>query len=194
MKITPDFKTFCQLAKKGNTIPVYAEIMADLETPVSSYLKTHQGAEGFLLESVEGGRSQARFSFIGIEPDALIIHERNQTRLMRQGKLIKKFIGQDPLSILKSVLSKYRYVESPDLPRFCGGAVGYLSYECNRFFEKTRAPKGRPEFPDVFYMITQKLLVFDHLMRKVKIVSNAHLGGATSPAALRCCTDRAALP
>ena len=69
--------------------------------------------------------------------------------------------------------------------------MGYLSYECNRFFEKTRPPKGRPEFPDVFYMITHKLLVFDHLMRKVKIVSNAHLGGATSPPARRRAYDRA---
>ena len=185
LKITPSFSRFCELAKKGNTIPVYAEIMADLETPVSSYLKTHRGEEGFLLESVEGGRSQARYSFVGLEPETFIIHEGRETRVITKGRVTRRFKTEDPLKGLKETLSKYRYVETSDLPRFCGGAVGYLSYECNRFFEKSLKARGKAEFPDVFFMVTRKLLVFDHLMRRMKIVVNVQTGSRRSKQSLQ---------
>ncbi|MFL2776612.1 MAG: anthranilate synthase component I, partial [Dehalococcoidia bacterium] len=108
----------------GNLVPIYREINADLETPVSAYLKVARPPYSFLLESVEGGEHLARYSFIGTEPDHLI--ETGPGR--KDGEV-------DPLGILEDILSNYKVVKSGYLPRFMGGAVGYLSYEVVRYFE-----------------------------------------------------------
>ena len=113
----------------GNLVPVYREIVADMETPVSAFLKINRGGNSFLLESVEGGQRLARYSFIGTEP------YRDLT--------VKAADKTDPLDIIAKELHKYQVVSLEGLPRFAGGAVGYLSYETVNRFEKLPFPRQR---------------------------------------------------
>src|SRR5881227_2387735 len=110
---------------QGNVVPVYREVVADLETPVSAYLKVARGDYSFLLESVEGGERLARYSFIGTDP-YLVLREDGRC---------------DPLLAVESELSKYHLVQLPGLPRFHGGAVGYLAYDGVRHFERLSMPE-----------------------------------------------------
>ena len=156
-----------KLASQGNLVPIYREIKADLETPVSAFLKIARPPYSFLLESVEGGERLARYSFIGTEPYTTI----------------KTGIGQkdghvDPLTPIQQELSRYRVVSVPGLPRFLGGAVGYLSYDGVGHFERLPSPEADPlGLPESIFMLTTTLLVFDHLRHKIQVVSHAHLDG-----------------
>jgi len=151
-----------QLKKYGNLVPVYHEIMADLETPVSAYLKIARGNYSFLLESVEGGEHIARYSFIGTEP-SLILKARDENTI-------------DPLLLIEKEFSQFRLAPITGLPRFHGGMVGYLSYEIARYFERLPSPDLDPlGLPEFTLMLADTLLVFDHLTHKIKIVSHAHL-------------------
>ncbi|MCJ7831049.1 MAG: anthranilate synthase component I, partial [Dehalococcoidia bacterium] len=142
-----------RLAAQGNLAPVYREVAADLETPVSAYLKVARGGHSFLLESVEGGERLARYSFIGTEPYRVLRTEPNAALDQTSG---------DPLLAIEDELRRFRVVSLPGLPRFHGGAVGYLSYEVVRHFEPrvpaaSRDPLGLPE---AIFMFTDTLLVF----------------------------------
>ncbi len=160
----PKLEDVKQLQKQGNLVPVYREMMADLETPVSAYLKIAQGNHSFLLESVEGGERLARYSFIGTEPSLVI----------KTGK--KNPV--DPLRLIEKEFQHYRPVAVSGLPRFHGGIVGYLSYEVARYFEELPAPANDPlGLPESMLMLADTLLVFDHLTHKIKIVAHAHLDG-----------------
>ena len=157
-----------RLAAQGNLAPVYREVAADLETPVSAYLKVARGGHSFLLESVEGGERLARYSFIGTEP----------YRVLRT-ELSAALDQTDPLLAIEDELRRFRVVSLPGLPRFHGGAVGYLSYEVVRHFEPrvpaaSRDPLGLPE---AIFMFTDTLLVFDHLHHNIKVVTHARLDG-----------------
>jgi len=161
-----------QLKKYGNLVPIYREIVADLETPVSAYLKVARGAHSFLLESVEGGERLARYSFIGTEP-YLILNTGGGENI-------------DPLLAVEKELNKYRLVSVPELPRFHGGAVGYLAYEVVKHFEELPSPHCDPlGLPESVFMFADTVLVFDHLTHKIKIVSHAHLDGDVEQAYLR---------
>jgi anthranilate synthase component 1 len=151
-----------QLAREGNLVPIYYEIMADLDTPVSAYLKIARGNYSFLLESVEGGEQLARYSFIGTEP-SLVIKTGNDNPV-------------DPLTLVEKELSQFQLVSTRDLPRFHGGMVGYLGYEVSRYFEKLPALTSDPlGLPESVMMLADSLLIFDHLTHKIKVVSHAHL-------------------
>jgi len=159
-----------RLAAQGNLAPVYREVAADLETPVSAYLKVARGGHSFLLESVEGGERLARYSFIGTEPYRVLRTEPNAALDQSSG---------DPLLAIEDELRRFRVVSLPGLPRFHGGAVGYLSYEVVRHFEPrvpaaSRDPLGLPE---AIFMFTDTLLVFDHLHHNIKVVTHARLDG-----------------
>jgi len=157
-----------QLKSHGNLVPVYREIVADLETPVSAYLKVARAPYSFLLESVEGGERLARYSFIGAEPYLILKSSGHAT---------------DPLIAIQNELSKYTLVSLPDLPRFHGGAVGYLSYEAVGHFEELPSPEDDPlGLPESIFMFADTVLVFDHLTHKIKVVSHAHLDGDTEEA------------
>src|SRR5438105_5229154 len=119
----PSLEQVKAMAGQGNVVPVYREVVADLETPVSAYLKVARGKYSFLLESVEGGERLARFSFIGTEP----------YRVARNGGTGEP--GGDPLIAVEQELGRFQPVLVPGLPRFTGGAVGYIGYECMRHFE-----------------------------------------------------------
>jgi len=161
-----------QLKKYGNLVPVYYEIMADLETPVSAFLKVARGNYSFLLESVEGGEQLARYSFIGTEP-SLILKTGGDNPV-------------DPLLLVEKEFSRFQLVEIPGLPRFHGGMVGYLGYEVARYFERLSSPDYDPlGLPESILMMVDTLLVFDHITHKIKVVSHAHLDGDIETAYLQ---------
>ena len=158
------------------TFPVYREIMADLETPVSAYLKIAGAGVGFLLESIEGGERLARYSFIGADPvvsltmnDGVVVAE-SETGARRTAYA-------DPLHALADAMAPYRSIGAAGLPRFVGGAVGYLGYEAVRAFEPRVGAAAGPGLglPDGRFLVVDSLLVFDHLARTIKAVAHVHL-------------------
>jgi len=173
----PSKKEFLKLAKKGNLIPVYREILADFETPLSAFTKIDRGAYSFLLESVEGGERLARYSFLGSSPSLVFSSKGTRVEINRNGK-VTRLRSDDPLSELRALLKKYRVVPIPGLPRFCGGFVGYIGYDFVRFFEKI--PDTNPDdlkLPETCLMLTDTILVFDHVDHTIKVVSNVHVEG-----------------
>ncbi len=179
----PDKKTFLKLCGKYNVIPVSREVSADLETPVSCFLKVGDRPYSYLLESVEGGQNLARYTFIGASPSLVFESKGRQIAIETPGKGKKTFkTGQDPLAELEKLLKRYKQAPVGDLPPFCGGAVGYMGYDTVRFFEKipdkNRDAQG---IPDSLFIFTDILFVFDHLQRKLKVVCNVFVDGHASP-------------
>src|SRR3989338_11399304 len=130
--IYPSEQEFLKLTKKGNLIPVYKEILGDLETPVSAYFKIARNTKySFLLESIEGEAKVARYSFLAKNPELVFESKDNKVKISRinGGKTIEtKYAVKDtPLSFIRNILNEYKFVNIPNLPRFCGGLVGYLS-------------------------------------------------------------------
>jgi anthranilate synthase component I len=160
----PSLEQVKEHKSKGNLIPIYREIVADLETPVSAFLKIHDGGPSFLLESVEGGQRLARYSFIGTEPYK-VLKTRAEDNL-------------DPLPLIEKEISQFKVVQIDGLPRFFGGAVGYLAYEVASHFEKLPLPDLDPlNLPEAFFMFTDTLLIFDHVTHKIKVLSHVRLDG-----------------
>ena len=173
----PSFDAFKAKASQGNLIPVYREIMADLETPVAAFLKLDRGDFSFLLESVEGGEKWGRYCFLGGEPSILFQSKGRRVEITRDGQTEVQE-GVDPLDALKQLMGEFHPVEVEGLPRFCGGAVGYLSYDMVRFFE--RLPDRTVDdlnVPDSMFMLTDTIVIFDHMLQKIKVVSNALVDG-----------------
>src|SRR6266446_8928533 len=174
-------------------MPICRDILADMETPVSAYCKVTRGAYSFLLESVEGGEHIARYSFIGIDPYLVMTHrgEKATLRWMQGGHYVsgngreacnmEEIPCHDPLALIAPELEQYRLV-SPigiardELPRFHGGAVGYLAYETVARFENLPVPqKDGLELPLAVFCFTETVLIFDHLKHRVRIVTHLHL-------------------
>ncbi len=169
-------------------VPIFREVMADVETPVSAYLKIRGAGRAFLLESVEGGERLARYSFIGSDPIALLTMRAGLATLEADGGQVTTTAYDDPLVPLANLIDARRAPEMPDLPlpRFTGGAVGYLSYEAVRAFEPRvpPAPGAGLGLPDGVWMLTDALVVFDHLARTIKAVAHVALdeGGGLNDA------------
>ena len=162
------------LSSDGNVIPVYRELIGDLETPVSAFLKLNDGPYSFLLESVEGGQTLGRYSFIGADP-YLTVRLEDGVAHANQAGYKQALTYNDPLVALQSFLSPYKAVNVPGLPRFLGGAVGYLSYESVRYFEDVPVARRDPNgYPDGTYMFVDSMVVFDHVERRMKVVSHVH--------------------
>lgn len=182
----PSEKEFLKLSKKGNLIPVYKEILGDLETPVSAYFKVaHKAKYAFLLESVEGEEKVARFSFLAKDPELVFQSKHNNLTLTRfgKGKATKETfkIKDTPLSFIREILSRYKFVNVPKLPRFCGGLVGYLSYDIVKFFEKLpNKTKDDLKLPDTLLMLAKNLIIFDHLNHNIKVVQCVYLNPKSS--------------
>jgi anthranilate synthase component I len=173
----PTFDTFKTKATQGNLIPVYREIMADLETPVAAFMKLDRGEFSFLLESVEGGEKWGRYCFLGGEPSIIFQSKGRRVEITRDGHAEVQE-GVDPLDALKHLMEEYHPVEVEGLPRFFGGAVGYLSYDMVRYIE--RLPDQTVDdlnVPDSMFMITDTIVIFDHMLQKIKVVSNALVDG-----------------
>ncbi len=182
----PSLEEFKLRAKKGNLIPVYREILADRETPVSAFQKIDDGRHSFLLESMEGNEKWARYSFLGSRPSVIVRTFGRKAEIVQGGKTAKLVFERDPLTVIKKVLSEYRPVPDPSLPRFFGGAVGFMGYDVVRFFEELpEREKVDLGTPDIFFMITDTLVVFDNVTHMIKVVSNAHIKGISVEAAYR---------
>ncbi|MBI3910509.1 MAG: anthranilate synthase component I [Armatimonadetes bacterium] len=178
--LRPTLEEFLARARPGAVIPVYRDILADLETPVSAFLKVGNRPHAFLLESVEGGERIGRYSFIGGEP-ALVMKTRGRdVEIFRDGeRQLRKLAEQeDPLHVLKSLMGDVDFIPDPGLPPFCGGAVGYLAYDVVRFFEHLPdMPYDDLELPDAYFVFTDTLLIFDHVQHHLKILCNARVDG-----------------
>lgn len=180
---TPLKEEFVRLAKKGNLIPVYKEISADLETPVSAFMKIDKGDYSFLFESVEGGEKIARYSFLGSGPSLIFKSKGNCVEITEDGKSHGFSTPLDPLFEMKKVLDRYKFLPVEGLPRFCGGLVGYMGYDVVNFFEEL--PSKNPDdlkLPDSVFLLTDTILIFDHINHTIKVVSNAHITGSPSDA------------
>ncbi|HRZ86948.1 MAG TPA: chorismate-binding protein, partial [bacterium] len=180
---TPDIKTFKELAGKGNLIPVYKEVLADMETPVSAFLKLQKAKHAFLLESVEGGERIARYSFIGVNPRIIFKSSGRDVEIVEDGKRRRFTAERGPIEELKRIMAGYRVVEDGKLPRFFGGAVGYVGYDMVRDFEDVETLKRDDiGLPECCFMITDTILIFDHVNHTIKITALAHVPNPTKPA------------
>ncbi|HXI15793.1 MAG TPA: anthranilate synthase component I [Chloroflexota bacterium] len=174
--IYPTLEQARDLARRGNLIPVYREVLADMETPVSVYRKLARGPYSFLLESVEGGERLARYSFIGTEPRLTVrLHEHLAQTRTASGE-VDEARFEDPLTFIRDLLAPYQPVYLPDMPRFQGGAVGYLAYECVRYFEDLPSPeKDDLGLADAVVMLADSLVVFDHVKHRMRLLAHADL-------------------
>src|SRR2546423_6797800 len=183
--VVPNLEQFTEKACQGNLVPVYREILADMETPVSAFRKLEGWDHAFLLESVEGGDRIGRYSFVGGNPFLVLKTRGSQVEIRSAEGTETRELNpdEDPLTVLKEQLGVYRFVPDPDLPPFCGGAVGYIGYDTVRFFERlpdqTRADR---ELPDCYFVFTDTLLIFDRVRHRIKVLCNARVDGDPEPA------------
>ncbi|TLM66089.1 MAG: anthranilate synthase component I [Deltaproteobacteria bacterium] len=181
--VFPSRNEFFRLARRGNLIPVWREILADMETPVSAFRKIDDGRSAFLLESIEGGEKWARYSFLGVGSGRVFRSRGHYFEVLENGEVVNSGEVADPLAELKKFVAPYAPVELPELPRFFGGAVGYLGYDMVRFVETLPALKpAQIDAWDCCFLITENLLIFDNMRQKIKVVSNVHLGDFEDPA------------
>lgn len=180
-QITPDRATVHTLFEQGDLVPVYRTLLADLETPVSVYLKLAQvSTASFLLESVEGGEQVGRYSFLGVNPKGMLTVHHNELTVTRHGETTTRPLdpGEDPLHVIQAEFDRVQPVEVEGLPRFIGGAVGYISYDVVRYFE--RLPEtaiDELDVPDAAFMLPDTLVIFDHAKHQLIILANAHNTG-----------------
>lgn len=167
----PSLEDFKTLAGSYNTIPVYRDILGDLETPVSAFLKIDSGGDAFLLESVDGGETQGRYSIIGIRPGMIVRSRDGMTEVIESG--VAKETKLSPLDALKQIMDGFKAAHIDGLPKFYGGAIGYVGYDMVRHFERLPdvAPKDLDTY-DMFFMFPETLMVFDNVEHKIKIIAN----------------------
>jgi len=185
MNIFPRREEFLQLATQGNVIPVYTDLMADFETPVSAYAKLRSAGPSFLLESVEGGENLSRYSFIGCRPRKIFVCGK-ETTTIREGSGASKTVPtpQDPLTLIEAEMKGYKPVSLPGLPRFTGGAVGFVGYEYISRIEPSvpSAKEDRLGTPILYFIIVDSLLIFDRAKQTLRLCVNAHVGSDASAA------------
>ncbi len=187
--LQPSLDEFRALAAQGNLIPVYTDLIADVETPVSAFQKLDRGGSCFLLESAEPGGERGRFSFVGSNPK-LIFESHGHRIRVTEGEAVREYeTAHDPLHELQRLMEGYRLVKPADgkaFPApFHGGAVGYLSYDMVRYFEPTigAATKDELQLPESLFMIAETVLIFDHRTRGLRILSNAEVRDGNTEAA-----------
>ncbi len=184
---TPSLPEFLKLAEQGNLIPVTRRLLADLETPLSAYWKLRGQDESFLFESVEGGEHLGRYSFVGCNPRAIVRQQGDTVEVVEGGKVIERCtvrpdgdgadraVVRDGLEVVERILSRFRPVEVPGLPRFTGGAVGFLGYEFIHDVEPVvpRPPKDELGTPTLYMLIADELLIFDRVGQTLTVLVNA---------------------
>ena len=180
MNIYPTREAFLGLAAQGNVIPVYADLMADFETPVSAYAKLKNAGPSYLLESVEGGEHLSRYSFIGCRPRKVFACGPQTTEIRVPGKPVETVpTPADPLTLIEAEMKGHRAVTLPGLPRFTGGAVGFVGYEYVTRIEPTVKPAAKDELglPLLYFMLSDSLLIFDRAKQTLRLCVNAHVRG-----------------
>lgn len=178
--LLPNLDTFRELASRGNLVPVYTELTADYETPISAFRKLcADGENSFLLESAEKCDQIGRFSFLGNRPRAVVTAWGRKMEVAERGKTrtIRVAADSDPLRELERLMNRYKPVAVDGLPMFCGGAVGFLGYDMVRFFEPTVEIPARDDLalPDMVFLIADTLVIFDHRFRRLQLVANVFL-------------------
>ncbi len=191
----PTQTEFLKLAGQGNLVPVTRRILADLETPLSAYRKIRGQGESFLFESVEGGEHIGRYSFVGCNPRAVIRQQGRRVDVIENGKITAQFTVQagpgvngaktvrDGLEAVEQVMRRFKAVALPGLPRFTGGAVGFIGYE---FIHDIEPVVPRPERDDLktpvmYFLIADELLIFDRVAQTITILVSAVLDGSPNP-------------
>ena len=186
--VYPSRDEFIEKTRQGNLIPVWREILADLETPVSAFRKIAMGrSNSFLLESGAGGEQRARYSFLGADP-FVVLRTKGNTAVIteddREQILTLQPGRYDPLDVLRELLGRYQYVAAPELPRFVGGAVGVIGYDTVRFFERLpELAKDDLQLDDCLMIFTDALVIFDHVKHKILILCNARVAEGDDPGA-----------
>jgi len=205
---SPTLDEFLKLSAQGNVIPVARRLLADIETPLSAYRKIRGGGESFLFESVEGGEHLGRYSFVGCNPRAVIKQTGNRIEVIEGGKVVESSIVarrtgvapvsnlengdrrdacptvRDGLEVVERIMKRFRAVALPGLPRFTGGAVGFIGYE---FIHDVEPVVPRPahdelQTPTMVFLVADQLLIFDRVAQTLTVLVNAVLEGAASPA------------
>ena len=178
----PNFDDFMALSERGNIVPVYRQLLADALTPVTAYQRLARPAgfapadNAFLLESVVGGERIARFSFAAADPDTTFVARRDKITIAPRGQGERTITSGDPLGELGKLMTDYRPVHLPDLPRFTGGVVGYAGYDMVRYYEDIGdGPPDDRNLPDVAFGLYRTMVIFDHVSKTIKVVSNAHV-------------------
>ena len=180
MNIHPSREEFLGLCAQGNVIPVYTDLMADFETPVSAYAKLKSAGPSYLLESVEGGEHLSRYSFIGCRPRKIFICGPQTTEIRRPGQPSETIpTPADPLRLIEAEMQGYKPVTHPALPRFTGGAVGFVGYEYVTRIEPSVPAAAVDELgtPLLYFMLSDSLLIFDRAKQTLRLCVNAHVQG-----------------
>ena len=206
---SPTLDEFLKLAAQGNLIPVTRRLLADFETPLSAYQKIRGPGESFLLESVEGGEHLGRYSFVGCNPRAVIKQTGRRVEVFESGKVVEKFstarktltrpadtlshpmgegrgegeVVKDGLEVVERVMKRFRPVTLPGLPRFTGGAIGFIGYEFIHDIEPVvpRPPRDELQTPTLYFLIADQLLIFDRVAQTITVLVNAVLHDKASP-------------
>src|SRR5436190_7885832 len=187
---SPTQDEFAKLAEQGNLIPVTRRLLADFETPLSAYQKIRGQGESFLFESVEGGEHLGRYSFVGCNPRAIIRQKGSEIEYIENGKVVEKYSTssstredrrhvRDGLEVIEAILKKYRPVSLSYLPRFTGGAVGFIGYEFIHDVEPVVPRPSRDDLgtPAIYFLIADELLIFDRVSQTLTILVNAIIEG-----------------
>jgi anthranilate synthase component I len=191
---SPRFEEFQKLAAHGNLIPVTRRLLADFETPLSAYQKIRGQGESFLFESVEGGEHIGRYSFVGCNPRATVRQTADRVEVIENGRATETYVVsrnaspevkrsvRDGLEVIERVLKRYRVVSRPELPRFTGGAVGFIGYEFIHDVEPVVQKPAKDELhtPTLYFLIADELLIFDRVNQTITVLVNALVDEATS--------------
>lgn len=178
VNVSPSSSEFLELAKQGNIIPVYTDLTADMGTPVSVYHCLSEDRPAFLFESITGGEHISRYSFVGCSPKAQIIAYEQETHIHhRDGNTEVIPTPADPLNVVEQMMAKFKVVETPGMPRFHGGAVGFVGYEYVHRVETTVQPAKEDTLgmPLIYFMLADSVVIFDHAHQRLRLCVNAHL-------------------
>jgi len=184
---SPSLAEFVKLSAQGNVIPVTRRLLADLETPLSAYRKLRGAGESFLFESIEGGEHLSRYSFVGSSPRAVIKQTARRVEVLENGKVVQTIeLGpdtKDGLVVVERLMKQYQAVTLPGLPRFTGGAVGFLSYEFVHDVEPVVPRPAHDELgmPILYFLVADQLLIFDRVAQTITVLVNAYLPDSQSP-------------
>ena len=181
--VEPSLAVFEEFSKQGNVVPVFTQLAADFETPLSAYLKLRDTKYSFLLESAEATDKGGRWSIVGSGPKRVFTARGKEITITEGNKTRTLTAPDDVLAALEREMAAFKPVTNPALPPFSGGIVGYLSYDAVRQFEPTlgESPPDSLGVPDALFMLADTLLVFDHRLRRLQIIANAFLDEYESP-------------
>lgn len=180
--VKPSAEDFVDLAQAGNVVPVYAQLAADFETPVSAFLKLRDGKNAFLFESAESTDASGRWSIVGSQPRWIFTSRGDEVTIERGGEVERRNREGDVLDEVQRLMAGYKPVNHGDAPPFFGGAVGYIGYDTAQQFEPTisKSPEDDLELPESIFFLADTLVVFDHKLRRLLVVANAMLDEAGS--------------